>query len=123
MSFHPENQDIFLSSSFDGYIKVFDARQISEPLIAVNRHNRTKGSRSSAMLHPLFYANGETVLAAGDSAKSLTQYSTRTGRVVASHPIDFRSPSVICLDKRSGTLYMPLGSKSRLASLRSRVVY
>jgi len=119
VQWHPHDSHVFMSCGFDGFIKVFDCRAPSKPLISVNDHGNNQEPR---FVHrPCFYSAGETILTSGDGRSHITQYATQRGSVIAQHDLHVtRAPCILECGERSDMVVMSLTGESLLKTLSAR---
>jgi len=74
--FSPTNQHQLLSTSFDGTIRLWDARQPSASISAFRGHH---GPGKPPLMHPIFDATADHILTGGNGSTCLFKYSTAPG--------------------------------------------
>jgi WD40 repeat protein len=83
VQWNPKNSNIFLSTSHDPEIRVFDIRSPSKPLQELSGHSQ--GNRLSGIYQPVFVNDGKSILApgVGSSSQMLTMFDIASGDIVS----------------------------------------
>ena len=83
VQWNPKNSNIFLSTSHDPEIRVFDIRNPSEPLQELSGHSQ--GNRLSGIYQPVFVNDGKRILApgVGSSSQMLTMFDIASGEIIS----------------------------------------
>ena len=81
---HPTDDHLVLSASFDRRIRLFDLRRISAgPLFEYTGHVAPGVHNAKLIYHPVFLDGGSCILTPGDKADYLSLYCTKTGSTIS----------------------------------------
>lgn len=82
VQFHPTDDNLVLSASFDPDLHLFDLRRPSAPLFTFRGHYLD--ANQNAIYHPVFVNGGSEIVAAGGSrCLQLSLYSSRDGSTIS----------------------------------------
>eukprot|EP00887_Chlorella_sp_A99_P004293 scaffold15.g4293.t1 len=86
LRWHPQDEQLLLSTSFDPAILVHDLRSPGRPLFALQGHSPLP--RLGSIYQPAFVAGGDGIATGGERSSQLTLYCCKTGATISRGTVD-----------------------------------